>query len=153
MDTQKQHLLDDDANRNFYKHVRNFNKVEKPKQFDVRILLPGRRDIEVAEHLATYFNQVSNEFEPLFPDEIPITKPRSLPVLQVHEVSSRIRCFRKHKSMVPVDVFPTLVTDMSDFFTMPLMDIYNEISRTLIWPRCWKKEFVTIIPKKAIRTA
>ena len=52
--------------------------------------------------------------------------------------------------MVPGDVFPKLVTILSDFFAIPLTDIYNKISSSFIWPRCWKKEFVTVIPKKSI---
>ena len=35
METQKEHLLAEYANRNFYKHVRNFGTVEWPKQFDI----------------------------------------------------------------------------------------------------------------------
>ena len=35
-DTQKEHLLAEDANRNFFKHVRNFSKAEKPSLFDVK---------------------------------------------------------------------------------------------------------------------
>ena len=31
LDKQKEHLLADDANRNFYKHVKNFSKLERPK--------------------------------------------------------------------------------------------------------------------------
>ena len=50
--------------------------------------------------------------------------------------------------MVPGDIFPSLMTRFSDFFALPLTNIYNEISSTFIWPRCWKKEFVTVIPKK-----
>ena len=42
--TQKSHILAEDANRNFYKHVKNFNTVEKPKEFDIRSLLPDKSD-------------------------------------------------------------------------------------------------------------
>ena len=49
--------------------------------------------------------------------------------------------------MVPGDIFPSLVTELSDFLAIPLTDIYNEITRSRIWPSCWKKEFVTVIPK------
>ena len=38
---------------------------------------------------------------------------------------------------------------MADFFAMPLSSIYNEISRTKVWPLIWKEEFVTVIPKIA----
>ena len=65
-DRQKDHLLAEDANRNFYKYVRNFGKAERPRLFDVRDLMPaGQTDVDSAEQLAGYFNRISNEFEPL----------------------------------------------------------------------------------------
>ena len=148
MNTQKEHILAEDANRNFFKHVKNFSRLEKPKIFDVREILPDRSDEQVAEDLAVYFNKVSREFEPLEPSQIPTTKPSSLPELQLHEVASRLRRFRKPKSMVPGDIFPKLVTIFADFLAIPLTEVYNCITRTKVWPRQWKKEFVTVIPKK-----
>ena len=45
------------------------------------------------------------------------------------------------------DIFPDLVTQFADFLAVPLTAIHNEISRTLQWPKIWKEEFVTVIPK------
>ena len=77
IENQKGYLLAEDANRNFYKHVKNFSKFERPQQFDVRMLLPGKSDFETAEVLADYFNKVSKEFDPLEPSDIPAAKPAS----------------------------------------------------------------------------
>ena len=44
----------------------------------MRLLFPGKTDLEVAEKLAEYFTEVSNEFSPLAPDEIPVTHNNSL---------------------------------------------------------------------------
>ena len=139
----------DDANRDFLKHVKNFNTVEKPKEFDVRQLFSSKTDAEIVEELAVFFNAVSQEFSPLKPSQIPSTWREELGALQCHHVSARIRKFRKPKSMVKGDVFPRLMTDSSDFFAIPLTNIYNEILETFIWPVCWKEEFVTVIPKKS----
>ena len=119
LDKQKEHLLSEDANRNFYKHVKNFSKLEKPKQFDVRELLPDKTDEQVAEELAVYFNRISLEFNPLQESDIPETFETGLPRLRTYEVASRIRRFRKPKSMVPGDIFPQLVTKFSDFLAIP----------------------------------
>ena len=146
--TQKGHILAEDARCNFFKHVKNFNTIEKPRQFDVRDLRPGVPDVDIVEELATYFNRVSEEFEPLQPCQIPSTFSHGLPELMPHEVSTRIRRFCKPKSMVKGDIFPSLMTNYSDFFALPLASIYNEILRTFVWPTCWKREFVTVIPKK-----
>ena len=65
LDIQKDHILAEDVNCNFFKHVKQFSRFEKPKLFDFRMLLPGKGDEEVAEHLAAYFNRILEEFDPL----------------------------------------------------------------------------------------
>ena len=127
-DKQKESLLAEDANRNFYKHVKNFD------------LMPdSQSDTKTAEDLANYFNCISCEFDPLMPGEVPCTRGRELPVLDVYEVAARIRKFRKPKSAVPGDIFPQLVTQFADFLAVPLSDIYNAITESKEWPICWKK--------------
>ena len=98
--------------------------------------------------MADYFNRVSSEFDELGPGDIPCTRDKELPQLHEYEVASRIRRFRKPKSMVPGDIFPKLVTRFADFIAIPLTDIYNCITVSRNWPVCWKREYVTIIPKK-----
>ena len=110
-------------------------------------LRPGKTDHEVAEDLANYFNRISAEFEPLEASQIPAARDRSLDPLSLHEVAARLKHFRKPKSMVSGDVFPSLVTKFSDFFVMPLTDIYNQIAHSGVWPSLWKTEYVTVIPK------
>ena len=149
MNNQKEHLLASDANRNFFKHVKNFSKFEKPPQFDVRDLLPGKTDEQAAEELADYFITVSREFEPLQPSDIPVGRPGGGRVLERHEVSARLKKMRKPKSMVPGDIYPQLVGQFSDFLAIPLTAIYNDILTTYVWPTCWKRKYVTVIPKKA----
>ena len=146
-DGQRIQILAADACRVFFKNVRRYKSADKPPEFDVRTLLPGMGDQEVAEQLASYFNTVSSEFRPLEPDEIPSTFDSGLPVLAVWEVAGHIKNFRKPKSMVEGDIFPKLMTLFSDQLAIPLTSIYNTISATLIWPVIWKKEFVTVIPK------
>ena len=55
LDTQRSHILTNDAGRNFYEHVKNFATFNKPKQFNVLAVLPGLTGEEFAEHLAAYF--------------------------------------------------------------------------------------------------
>ena len=149
LDRQKESLLGD-GDRNFYRQVRNFGKAERPKLFDVRDLMPeGQTDEQTAEELASFFNRISDEFDPLGPGDIPCTREKELPELHEYEVAARIRRFKKPKSTVPGDIFPQLVTQFADFLAPPLTDIYNCITVTRTWPTCWKKEYVTVIPKKS----
>ena len=123
--SQKDALLAKDGERNFFKNVRNYNSEERQKPFDVASLFPGKSDQEVAELLASHFNAISMEFSPLQTHEIPVTRPRHLPVLSPHQVAGRIHAFRKPKSMVKGDTFPALLTKFPDLFAIPLCEIYN----------------------------
>ena len=148
MKTQREHILDEDAARNFDRNVKTFNTVERPKEFDVCSLFPDIKDDKIiTEELEGYFNKISQESEPLGEGDVPRARSEEIEPLRVHEVAKRIKKFRKPKSMVKGDIFPKLMTDFADFFALPLTDIYNEIIRRNCWPVCWKQEFVTAIPK------
>ena len=147
-DTQREALLADDSQRNFFRNTKNYMSKQRPVPFEVMDLFPGHEENEVAEILAAHFNEISNEFSPIDPTrDIPRTFSSPLPLLQVRDVAKRLRSFRKPKSVVKGDIFPELVTKYSDLSAVPLTSIYNEISRTFAWPSIWKEEFVTIIPK------
>ena len=127
VDNQREKLTSPNATKRFYKIVKDYQCAEKPEQFDVRELYPGLSDEEVSEELAGFFNQISSEFEPLDPVDIPITHNRELPPLEEYQVAGRVKAFKKPDSMVLTDVFPKLVTDYADVLAIPLTSIYNEI--------------------------
>ena len=106
--SQKDALLASNGDRAFFKNVKNSRSHEKQKPFDVRSLFPGRSEVEVAELLAQHSNAINSEFEPLEPHQIPVTKNRTLPVLQQFKVAACIRVFKKPNSMVKGDIFPQL---------------------------------------------
>ena len=114
------------------------------------MLFPGKSEAEVSELLAGHFNAISSEFSPLEPRDIPTTYPQTIKRFERHEVAGRLRRFRKPKSMVTGDLFPSLVTKYADILAIPLTEIYNEISRSQIWPVKWKEEAVTVIPKTRV---
>lgn len=125
----------DDARRNFFRNVKAFKSKDRPQPFDVRSLLPGKTDQEVADSLAVFFNRISSEFDPLEPQDIPQTHDRALPRLALYQVAGRIRVFKKPKSMVQRDIFPALMHKYAVLLAVPLCDIYNEITSTHVWPK------------------
>ena len=148
---QKRTLLGPDAGRTFFKNVKSYNCKERPPQFDVRTLFPDSlSDLQVAERLADHFNGISREFEGLDLGSVPTTYSSAVPVLTVDQVAARLRRFKKPKSMVRHDIFPSLINDASTYLAPPLAHIYNTISSTSSWPLAWKQEFVTPIPKKSL---
>ena len=145
---QKENLTGPDAARNFYKNVRAYKSKEKPPEFNVKDLYPGEKDEAVAEKLAEHFNKISKEFQGINPDQIPRTYSSPIPVLSSARVEAALIKFRKPKSRVAGDIFPSLVNRVAPWIASPLANIYNTISRDHCWPTDWKTEFVTPIPKK-----
>ena len=153
-ESQKEALLADDGERNFFKNTKNYMSKQRPKPFEVTEMYPGHTETDVAEILASHFNEISHEFSPLnLRTDLPRTYERKLPLLQPHEVAVRLKKFKKPKSMVRGDIFPDLVPRYADLLAVPLTSIYNEITTTSTWPKIWKEESVTVIPKCSNPTA
>ena len=147
LQSQRATLLVEDARKNFFRNIKAFQSKEKPRAFDPMQLFPGKTEMQAATDLATFFNRISQEFQPLEPSDIPRTHHRELPTLLPYQVEGRIKAFCKPKSMVKGDIFPALVDKFATLLAIPLTDIYNEITKTQVWPQVWKQEFVTVIPK------
>lgn len=127
---------------------KNYLSKQKPKPFDVLDMYPGQSEQDVAELLADHFNAISNKFSPIdYDHDIPKAPSKPIKNLCPHEVAIRLKKFKKPKSMVRGDLFPDLVSKYADQLAVPLTAIYNEITESKIWPRIWKNESVTIIPK------
>ena len=150
LDKERKKMTGPDASRQFYKNVKAYQTAERPKAFDVRNILPDKSDGQVASEVATYFNRISSEFSPLSPWEIPVTYDRPTNWLTADDVEKRLRQCKKPNSRVEGDLFPKLVAPCASLLALPLANIYNEILATRVWPVNWKKEFVTVIPKKTV---
>ena len=146
--SQRDKLLGPSATTNFFKNVKAFKSADRPKQFNIRELRPGKTDLEIATEAAIFFNRISSEFEPLSPEEIPATYHCDLPLLSPAQVQKMLIDAKKTSSMVTGDLFPKMINKCAPFLAWPLSAIYNEIIRSYIWPTQWKREYVTLIPKK-----
>ena len=148
---QKRSLLQKDAMRSFFKNAKAYSSREKPASFDVRSLFPGGlSDREVSERLADHFNGISSEFDGLDPTAIPTTYSCPIPPITIPQLVTRLRAFKKPKSIVRHDIFPALVNEAAPFLAGPLCHIYNTMISNKTWPVKWKEEFVTPIPKKSV---
>ena len=150
LETQRSKFMGPEASAQFYKNVKSFKNAEKPRDFDVRDLRPGKSDKEVADEVAEFFNRISREFAPLEAWQIPMTYHRELPKLSEADVAKMLKSAKKTKSMVKGDIYPSLINEVAHLIAHPLADIYNSVLVDFIWPVPWKREFVTTIPKKTI---
>ena len=149
-ENQRKALTAPDAMKNFYRNVKSYNSKEKPPAFDVKDLYPAKTESKGADALATHFNAISSEFRGLSPEDVPTAESRPLRQLSAGDVEKRLKDFRKPKSMVQGDIFPALVNRVAGPLSVQLSDIYNCITTTKEWPKLWKTEYVTPIPKKSL---
>ena len=116
---------------------------EAPQRWSPRDLYPEKQPGEIANMAADYFTKISREFTPL-------SKPvrRGQPrVFNVGEVAGKLKKMKKPNSVVKGDIDKRLVTPAADILAIPLTYIYNLVSESLIWPKLWKSETVTLLPK------
>lgn len=149
LERQRDKMTGASASREFYRNVKNYSSAEKPKTFNVRDLFPDVPEQEVADKTAEYFNRISAEFRALHPCEVPSTYHRDLPFISEEMVEQRLLKARKPNSTVHGDLPPKLIVPCARALSRPLADIYRCIISTFVWPIKWKREYVTVIPKKS----
>ena len=149
LEIQKERLTGPEASKHFFKHVKSYSCREKPKSFEVGDLFPELDESQAAEKLADHFSSVGGTAHaPL--TEIPTSYDKPRPHLDPLTVMQKLKGMKKPKSTVKGDIFPCLVNRAAGALAFPLSNIYNLISQGGAWPRLWKVESVTPIPKKAI---
>ena len=146
---QRDKLLGPDAASNFFRYVKAFKSVDKPQDFNIKGLRPNNSEEEIASEAAGFFNRISSEFQALDAGDVPSTYHREFPLLSPAQVQKMLKDTKKTKSMVTGDIFPKLVERCAAYLAWPLSAIFNQIIRTYVWPLHWKKEFITLIPKKS----
>ena len=150
LERQREKFSGPDAARNFFRNVKAYRSAEKPKEFSIHSLRPNNTEAETAAEAAAFFNRISKEFTPLEPGDIPTTYHRDIRPLSPANVCDLIVKSRKANSMVRGDIFPRIVNECAQYIAWPLSAIYNKILYTYVWPVDWKREHVTIIPKKTM---
>ena len=131
--------------KSYYRTIKTFQTKEAPILWEIFSLFPGKSKFEIAEEVATFFNTISQEYPPL-PDPTRANDQQPI-IIQEYEVAARLKSFKKPNSQVFGDINPSLVTQCADLLAHPLAYIYNQTLGTLSWPKIWKSETVTVIPK------
>ena len=93
-------ITDPDSSRHFFRNVRTYNMVERPKIWDIKTICPELTDEQMAEQLSHFFTKISVEFKPLLSSEIPSTYPRSLPRLLPFQVAGKIKSVKKPRTKI-----------------------------------------------------
>ena len=110
--------------------------------------LAGLSDKDCAESVAQSFAATSQEYSRLdrtkLPTFLPAGRPEEVNIFQVQE---NIKKVGKTKSTLPIDLPDTLRKECSLDLAEPMQDIINCCLRDGRFPRLWKREWVTPVPK------
>ena len=121
--------------------------LNSPDNFDIEtIKISFRRLRQSYANDRRLVNAISLEYEPL-PDPTCVNVTEYIEFVKPFEVAARLRSFRKPNGLVVGDINPKLVSSFSDILAIPLSVIYNQTLNELTWPKMWKNETVTVIPK------
>ena len=104
---------------------------------------------ESIEQIAQYFAQISQEYPPLDPENLPQRVKEKLnssdvsgaPILSEKDVSSQIKKSKKPKSGVPGDLPKKVTEKYYDDLAKPMTKIYQNIIKCKEWPASWKTEY------------
>ena len=133
--------------RSFHRCVKSFVSDEKANQWSPRHMFPDLSAKQVAERCADFFNGISNEYRPLQPEDIPNTYDAPPLKVTAKMVENEILKGKKPKSRVEGDIFVNVLVSNIKLLSPTIAKIYNRIVVTGTWPRAWKIEHVTVIPK------
>ena len=106
-------------------------------------------DEEQANKIADKFASVSQEYDPLRSDDVNLPKfdAETIPQFKPCDVQKQLEKVKVNKSVPPGDIPPKLMRMFAAELSVPLTDIINSSIRLGSWPKLYKAESVTPVPK------
>ena len=134
----------------WYSKLKRLCANDKHKSETVEVVsLKHLTEFEQAEAIADKFAKVSQEYEPvkLSDIQIPLYEKSSVPQFTPEQVKEKLQKLKTRKAVPPNDVPPTLLKEFAEELCYPLCNIVNASVTTGTWPRLYKKEIITPVPK------
>ena len=146
-DKETARLSQDGAHRTAFKALKQLADADRVTPWQFQDLEPDKPVETIAEGLADYFAEVSQEFRVLQLDQLPTTYDRPPMIVTAPQVCEALRKMKKPRSAVNIDPLPQHVNQYADRWANILATTYNEILAGKGWPQVWKAEEVSVIPK------
>ena len=110
----------------------------------------GLNPDEQVQRVANSMAKVSCEYQPVNNSRLPAYLPsENPPQTDEYKVWSQIQKQKKTKTTLELDIPDRLRKEAAIFLAKPLTNIFNSCLQQGIYPRIWKLEYVTPVPKKA----
>ena len=133
----------------WYQMAKQIGAVDQMNEGDIQVeILEGLSNKESAIRISENFSSISNEYSPLDICQLPSYLPaQAPPQLEEYEVYLRLQKQKKTKSTLPLDIPHSLKKEFAAEISTPLTEIINECLKQNYYPKLWKLEWVTPVPK------
>ena len=103
-----------------------------------------------AEAIADNLSSVSNQYQPLQRDQITIPPftSKDVPYNQPYKVRDHLEKIKINKATVPGDIPARIIKEFAVFLCIPVADIINSGIQLGQWPKVYKHELMTPVPKQ-----
>ena len=99
---------------------------------------------------ADFFSKLSNKFDKLQPQDLPELYDCPLPSLSTSDVAAKLSTMKVLKFYVALDIPPAVMKRTIPHLATAITPVINLIRISSWWPRLWKVEEVSVIPKAPI---
>ena len=140
-------LADGNAGKSFFAATRALAKPGSRRQWCVSDLFVGASPKQVCDNVLSYLGGIAQDTKSPVPMPDTSRCAAGFPEFTAAATAKLLGTAKKMDSRVDGNPLPHLVREFPAAFATPLADIYNEVNRTSQWPRRWKTEHLTIIPK------
>jgi hypothetical protein len=134
----------------YFKMAKQIGAIDQSKHGEINIeCIEGLDPQEQVQAVADSMAAVSNEYSPVdisvLPAYLPVEMP---PQIEVYKVYKKIQNQKKTKSTLEIDLPAELRKEAAEFLAEPLTHIFNTCLKEGKYPKTWKFEWCTPVPKK-----
>ena len=145
--------VEDLKNKNpgqWYSWLKRSSNYDKKSEYINIEEISHLSDIEQAEKIADHFTFIPNQFDELKSEDIilPAISPSEVPQFEPSRVWQLLTKVKTNKATVPGDFPPKLIKMFAAYLAEPLTDIINTSIRRGEYPKIFKYEISTPVPKQ-----
>ena len=138
-------LEDGTKGRSFYAATKSLSSAAPAGKWQVSDMFPGVGPAEVGKEVLRYYSGICTD--PVNPVEGVSKRDGGLGTFTEERTTELLRNAKKTDSRVDGDPLAHMVRRYPEAFVEPVSGIFNKINKEGIWPKSWKTEHITVIPK------
>ena len=135
----------------WYSKLKRVTNYEKKEAEYIQVeQISQLSDIAQAEAIANNFSEISNQYKPLQRNQIetPLIPSHSVPKFTPTKVRTYLQSIKTNKSSPPGDIPAKIIKEFAMFLSIPVADIINSGISLGEWPKIYKHEIITPVPKQ-----